>query len=124
VTYTGVADTFLVASGLVQRAGVTASSNAENGWISLWGPTDGDPVNGSLGTGVVMPLASFRGARKVGEHLLILGAARKDTPLVYYAGAGWTRGGDFASGAEWDAYIDAFARRLRAPLKILIRAAR
>ena len=39
---------------------------------------------------------------------------------VYWAGAGWDRSGDFANLAAWDAYLDAFAARQRAPLTVTL----
>jgi hypothetical protein len=48
--------------------------------------------------------------------------AEAGQPVSYYAGFGWDRSGDFANMADWDAYLQQFARRLRSPLKITISA--
>lgn len=39
-------------------------------------------------------------------------------PASYYAGTGWDRGGEFKGVAEFDAYVDAFARRLASPISV------
>jgi len=38
--------------------------------------------------------------------------------LVYYAGAGWSKGPDFPTPAAWLSYIKAFAARLQSPLRV------
>jgi pectinesterase len=122
VRYTGFAprDTLIVASGIVRRKGVRSFSDAQAGWVSLWGPTNDDTTNGSLGTGIVMPRQLLRGISEDAQHLLILGSTRNDEPLTYLAGAGWTRSGDFATAGDWNAYLGLCARCLEFPLKISI----
>jgi len=39
-------------------------------------------------------------------------------PFVYYFGAGWSKSGDFADAAAWDAYVRSYAQKLKAPLKV------
>jgi unsaturated rhamnogalacturonyl hydrolase len=41
-------------------------------------------------------------------------------PVVYYAGFGWDRSGDFADMAAWDRYLDQYSRRLRSPIEVTI----
>ncbi len=36
---------------------------------------------------------------------------------MYYAGAGWTGSGNFATDSDWKAYLGHFSRRLQTPLK-------
>ena len=43
------------------------------------------------------------------------------TPLVYFAGAGWSKGPDFPDEAAWLAYLKAFAARLASPLAVDIK---
>jgi GH18 family chitinase len=38
----------------------------------------------------------------------------------YFAGGGWDKSGDFADAVAWNAYLAAFAARLRAPLRVTL----
>ncbi len=119
VHYTGLPDekAMTVAIGLVKRKNVTFSSDEKEGWFSLWGLANDDSANGDLSTGVVIPGTSYRGAKTTADHYLMLSALSPDKRLTYYAGGGWSRGG-FASEQEWQAYLAAFAQRVRYPLNI------
>jgi pectinesterase len=52
---------------------------------------------------------------------MMLGKASADERFTYYAGAGWTRSGDFASAEEWTGYLDQVAARLRHPVTVVLR---
>jgi unsaturated rhamnogalacturonyl hydrolase len=43
-------------------------------------------------------------------------------PLRYYTGAGWSRSGQFADRAAWEAYVKAFAATVASPLNITLSA--
>jgi len=107
----------LVAAGLVRRPGVQVKSTATQPWIAMWGPLEPEG-NGELGTAVVMDAVAFRETADAAEHVLAIGAVRPGRSLVHFAGAGWTRSGDFASADEWNAYVEQWARRLGTPLTI------
>jgi hypothetical protein len=51
------------------------------------------------------------------QHLLI-GRARGGEAFTYYAGAGWTRSGDFAVAGDWTSSLERLAQNLRYPLEI------
>lgn len=108
----------LVAAGLVKRRNTLRFANEKQGWLSLWGPTNDDSANGNLGTGIVMPVSSFREMKENKEHYLAIGVTSPDKRLVYYAGAGWTRSGDFPTANTWNSYLALFAERLKYPLQI------
>ena len=71
-----------------------------------------------LGTGVVVPAGSLRGVREDSLHHLMIVALSPGNAATYYAGAGWTSSGDFASAADWERYLSAAARGLRYPLVV------
>jgi hypothetical protein len=121
-TYTGEQsnEELQVVAGLVKRKGVTFSKDEKEGWFSLWGLTNADTINGSLGMGIVMPSTTLKTAFEDTVQYLVNGKAKTGKPFVYYAGAGWTRTGDFADESAWREYLSAFARRLRAPLVVRI----
>lgn len=100
------------AIGLVKRKGVSSSSDETGHWISLFGPTNDDPVNGDLGMGAVLPGDTFRSIREEATHLLLYGEARSGTTVTYYAGAGWTRSGFVRDRDGWEAYVVSRARNL------------
>jgi pectinesterase len=108
------------ACGLVKRRNTDISRNEEGSWISLWGPTNDDTANGSLGTAVVMSPSSYKAMAEDNDQYLIIGKARTGQAVTYYAGAGWTRSGDFASADDWNRYLQGFARKIRSPLKITV----
>ncbi len=95
----------------------------EQGWFSRWENTG---ENGFLGCAVLIDPKKITGqtdeevaglADEDGNHLVIT-TAQSGKSVLYYAGAGWDRSGDFRDKAAWHSYLDRFARRLRLPLKI------
>jgi hypothetical protein len=113
------AKTLEFAAGLVKRPNVNPATGGKQPWIALWGPLEA-AGNGDLGTGVVMSPDAFSASRAVGEHLLAIGKAETGKPAVYWAGAGWTRSGDFSSADDWNQYLDRWARRVAQPLDLRI----
>jgi pectinesterase len=106
------------ACGLVKRKNTNIFRNKQECWISLWGPTNDDTVNGFLGTAVVLPPSAYRAMAEDNDQYLVVGKTRGGQMATYYAGAGWTRSGDFASMEDWNRYVEGFAQRVRSPLKI------
>jgi pectinesterase len=104
------------AAGLVKRKGTTTHLDKKGGWTSLWGPTTDDPAVGYLGMGIVMPRGTIREMKEDSVHALIIGRAELGKTFTYYAGAGWTRSGDFATAADWHKYLSEFAQKVRSPL--------
>ncbi len=75
-------------------------------------------TNGSLGTAVIIPGGKFKGYAEDTLNELALAPVVSGQPLTYYAGAGWSRAGDFPDQASWEKYLADFAARLRSPVKI------
>lgn len=123
VAFEGVApnDSLTIACGLVKRSSTTISTDEKKCWMSLWGLTNNDTVNGFLGTGVVLVPSSFVQWTEDKDQYLVIGRTG-NTPFTYYSGAGWTRSGDFANEHDWKTYLDTFARSLRMPLKVSMAA--
>ncbi len=122
ITYQGgdVDETLVIACGLVDRPGATARSDTSECWLSLWGATTTDTTNGYLGTGIVVPSSTFSGLVEDSLHYLILGKTEPGTPFTYYAGAGWTRSGDFRTSEDWAAYLSRYSRSIRSPLRLTV----
>ena len=77
-------------------------------------------VNGALGTAVLIPGGKLEGYAEDTMNLLALTKAESGKPVTYYAGAGWTRAGDFPTKESWEKYLAAFAARLKSPITVKI----
>lgn len=75
-------------------------------------------TNGSLGTAVIIPGGKLTGYAEDTLNELALTQAVSGTPVTYYAGAGWTRSGDFPTKESWEKYLAAFAARLKSPVTV------
>jgi pectinesterase len=111
------------AIGLVKRPGMRGTESADKkwAWVAGWGPVA--PKNGGhgeLGTAVLIPRATLKDWKEIGDHYLAIGSARSGAPAVHYIGAGWTASGDFPTPQSWWAYLDSFADRLNAPIKVTV----
>ena len=113
--------TVAVGIGEPPDAKLAAVTRNESGaWLSFWQEY---PKAGSLGCAVMLSpgtLAGFaEGASDAKfKNQLILAKVKSGQTLRYYAGAGWSRSGQFASQADWEAYLAAFAQRLCASIEI------
>ncbi|NVO31850.1 DUF4861 domain-containing protein [Hymenobacter lapidiphilus] len=104
--------------------GVRGEIKAEprQGWFRYWEPMD----DAQLGTGVVLAPQAIQGWQdrrsktKDQSHLLVM-ATPTDGRLVYYAGFGWTKSGQFATATTWDDYLRDFAQRLASPLEVQVK---
>ena len=73
--------------------------------LSWWGPADGE--KGRMAAAVIVDPAAFAGFAEDADNYLILARVRPGQPFVYYSGAAWDRGGDFATREAWNSYVDA-----------------
>jgi hypothetical protein len=128
--------------GIALRAGpgTSASQDKGAGWMTYWQAPDRD--RGSIGCAVILPAGSIRefvtesgtvaavppdkqllpdseGLPAVGNRLAVTQISVADG-LVYYAGAGWTRSGDFPNEAAWTAYVRRFCERRDAPIQVSV----
>jgi pectinesterase len=101
------------AIGLVKRKNVASMSSASGQWVGLFGPTNDDPVNGSLGMGAILPGGNFKRISEDATHVLVHGVVRSGTTVIYYAGAGWTRSGFVADAEGWKELLERVAQELR-----------
>jgi unsaturated rhamnogalacturonyl hydrolase len=110
----------MIAAGLVKRPNTTVSNDEEAGWMSVWGLTDNDSANGYLGTGIIMPIPSYRKTLETSDHYLMISTVPSGEWFTYYAGAGWSRSGDFKSSEDWNDYLSRFTQRLSHPLRVVV----
>lgn len=90
-----------------------ATSGAVTQWIA-------QKTNGSLGTAVIIAGGEFTGFAEDDRNLLALAKVTSGQPLRYYAGAGWSKAGEFTDYAKWQTYVENLAARARAPVSVTI----
>jgi pectinesterase len=95
---------------------IALSPVAADGSFTQW---VAQKTNGELGTALIAP-DGFVGFAEDERNHLVLAKAASGTPLRYYAGAGWSKAGEFTTAEAWNAYVAAFAARLKSPLKITL----
>jgi hypothetical protein len=110
-----------VGVGIVERKepGQFVKDEAE-GWMSYWEPAL--PPNGSIACAVVFPAGQLTGFAQADGNFLATATAQVDRPFVYYAGAGWSKSGDFPDAKAWESYVRAFARVLAQPVRVTVGA--
>ncbi|WP_324680682.1 DUF4861 domain-containing protein [Hymenobacter sp. GOD-10R] len=92
---------------------------SKQGWFRYWEPMD----DAYLGTGIVVAPHQVQGWQdrrtkaKEQSHLLVRTTPTKGQ-VVYYAGFGWTKSGQFKTAADWDQYLAAYAQRIASPLGV------
>jgi Domain of unknown function (DUF4861) len=75
-------------------------------------------TNGSLGTAVIIPGEAFQGFAEDARNNLVLAKVASGQALRYFAGAGWSKAGEFSSKDDWNAYVSACAARATSPIKV------
>ncbi|NNF33254.1 MAG: DUF4861 family protein [Saprospiraceae bacterium] len=97
------------------------TANSENGWVSYWEP-HGDS---ELGTAILTSPDSFVGFEEYNVDAKDLSNAYahlkvQNNKVIYYAGFGWKKSGQFNNNEEWEAYLDEFADKIGSPLKVSV----
>lgn len=91
-------------------------------WMSLWEENN----DGGLGVAVVLGADTTAEGyayeasvtnQDSGNHLLLV-KAKPGVPVRYFAGAGWSRSGQFKDRAAWERYVTDFYERTRKPLTV------
>jgi pectinesterase len=95
------------------------TKNQEGGWFTQW---ETERTHGAIGEAVIVAPEVLAGVADDDNNHLVLVKAVSGVPLHYYIGAGWTKSGDFSSGADWNNYVAAWAARAKSPVKVTISA--
>lgn len=77
----------------------------ERGIMSVW--SEGAPEQGAMGVAVLVDPASVAEVQQGSDNYLLLIRAQPGKPFVYYSGAAWSRGQDFASQEAWESHVRA-----------------
>jgi pectinesterase len=110
-------------TGLVKRKNVVGlESKAQPwAWLTEWGPVlPKDGGHGDLGIAVMLPRDAVADWKETTDHYFAVSHARSGEPVSYWTGAGWTDSGDFRDVRDWWTYLDQWAQRLAAPIKLTI----
>jgi hypothetical protein len=96
--------------GIAKRTGDDGhwQENAAAGWLSYWEPDA--PPNGHTACAVILPGPIQRFEDTPSDRLALF-TVEPDKPLVYRAGAGWSKSGEFADAATWERYVQRQAAR-------------
>jgi hypothetical protein len=97
-----------------QDAQVATTRTDADGSLSQWVV---QKTNGELGTAVIVP-TGFAGFAEDDRNQLALAKVVSGQVLTYYAGAGWSKAGEFTSQQAWLDYVAACAARTRAPVVV------
>ncbi len=111
----GGALTAAIGLGKHPEAVTTRTLDGAGGWLSLWEKYRKD---GQLGTAILLSPGALAGEAEDPYNYLVLARIRSGVPLRYFAGAGWSRSGDFPSAEAWNTYLASWARRLRTPVTV------
>ncbi|VAX28692.1 hypothetical protein MNBD_IGNAVI01-316 [hydrothermal vent metagenome] len=117
--YSTVPDDAKFVAGLVKRGNTSVSTDFDNSIISLWGDISNKKSDGELGTAVILPYGNNLEIIEDSTHILLL-SSLNDKPMIYYAGADWTKREDFASEKDWLNYVKDTSLKIRNPLNVKI----
>lgn len=98
------------------------NADRKAGWCRYWEKID----DSYLGTGVVVApryltdYQDHRSPAKDQSQLYMVTKPAQGT-VVFYAGFGWQKSGQFNSAADWDGYLAGFVQRLASPLEVTIK---
>ena len=106
------------AAGIRKAKDVVPRVDRERGVVRTWEHLTNYGDNGWLGCGLVMDPGTVVDVVEQGGNQLVVARTPRGRPATWYAGSGWDRSGYFPDVAAWDRHLDAFAARLRSPLKV------
>ncbi|MDZ7635851.1 MAG: DUF4861 family protein [Bacteroidales bacterium] len=112
--YSGIDQEFTVAAGIVKREEGSPLPVPYGTNAIAYRLDGGEGGITYLGTVLTTPASAVT---ENGDHLLIVTRCTPGTPLVYYAGAGWSKWG-FESAQEWTDYITRFSQLISSPLMV------
>ena len=97
-----------------QEPKIETTSTTTDGSLTQWVV---QKTNGSLGTAIIVP-ANFTGFAEDDCNQLVLARVAAGQTLRYFAGAGWSKAGEFATKDAWNTYVAGCVARFRSPVKI------
>lgn len=100
----------------------TTDANLNEGWIDYWQSLE----DSELGTGIVFPkntVISFEKYLNPKKDLcnLYVSLKVKQDKVLYYAGFGWRKQGEFTTKESWEKYLAQFVNKINHPLTVNIK---
>lgn len=92
--------------------------NEKAGIMAYWEPQHGE--DGIIGTACIFP-TQVKQMRTDKWHLLTVSSANSSAPFVYYNGAAWNKAGAITSDAQWFAYLQDYAAKIKSPVRIEVK---
>lgn len=112
-----------VAVGLGKHAAASSalSSDLSAGWLSLW---EKYPKADEAELGTAIAILGAKKLTQVEDELnhLLLAPVRSGATLTYFAGAGWSRSGQFADAKAWEAHVASVLAAEADPLVVTLSA--
>ena len=119
----GLKGTDMISAGLTlhEKDGVVGF-NQEEGWVSYWEPHE----DSELGTAIVVPNKKMMGheyyeTARTDESNLFAHLAVDEGKVVYYAGFGWKKSGQFETKTAWENYVSLFSKKVNSPMLVEFR---
>ena len=115
-----------LATGVVDRAGLVASTGETEGWtwLSTWGPVDASKGgHGTLGVGLLAPSDNVADVLHASGHHLLALDPPSASPMVTYVASAWTAAGDVDDVEDWWALMGDEAERIAHPLRVRVEPA-
>ncbi len=100
--------------GIVKHSGEDEGSTyfkKENGIFAYWEPTN--KLHGNTAIGVFVEPNLIDEIKETDDHYLIVLKETNDNSFTYYAGAGWSKSGDFKNFSEWTKYLKDLNQELK-----------
>ena len=105
----GAPDALSAVVGIVKREGGGAPEFGKDGsWMAYWEPEQ--KGNGTIGCGVTMTAPAQ--PLDTPDQVFLQTPVKRGQRLVYYAGAGWSKSGDFPDKESWLRYVSEFCGKV------------
>jgi hypothetical protein len=104
----------LWATGLKKEKVAEIRQDAKQGVIRSWSELNAYAHDGFMGCAIMVDPGHAVATTELDGNILLTFRG----PAPFYAGTGWDRSGDFKTMADFDAYVESFARRLASPLVV------
>lgn len=104
----------LLAVGIKKAKNADVRVDAKGGIVRTWEELLSYGKDGFMGCAIVADPSKVDSTPELDGNVMVALRA----PATYFAGTGWDRSGDFKTMADFDARVDAFARRLASPITV------
>ena len=119
---TNISGTETISAGLtLHEKDGEVSGNSEIGWVSYWQPH----ADSELGTAIIADKNTFKSFEQYNVENKDLSAAYahlnvSNDKVIYYAGFGWKKSGQFDNKRDWEEYLTIFSKQINTPLEVSI----